>query len=51
MDFGLWYAKGEDLTLTTYMNVGWARNIDDRKSTIGGACFLGNNLVSWLSKK
>ncbi|CAL8119008.1 unnamed protein product [Prunus armeniaca] len=26
-------------------------NIDDRKSTIGGCFYIGNNLVSWSSKK
>ena len=29
----------------------WTRNIDDRKSTSGGAFFLGKRLVSWTSKK
>lgn len=28
-----------------------AGNIDDRKSTSGGAFFLGERLVSWFSKK
>jgi hypothetical protein len=48
LDFGLWYPKGEDFTLTTYTDVG---SVDDRKSTSGGAFFLGNCLVSWLRKK
>jgi hypothetical protein len=51
MDFGLWYPKGEDFTLTTYTDADWAGSVDDRKSTSGGAFFLGNCLVSWLSKK
>ena len=25
--------------------------MDDRKSTLGGCFYLGNNLVSWISKK
>ena len=25
--------------------------MDDRKSTLGGYFYLGNNLVSWMSKK
>ena len=25
--------------------------MDDRKSTLGGCFYLGNNLVSWMSKK
>ena len=32
-------------------NVDWVRNIDDRKSTSGGAFFLGKKLVTWTSKK
>jgi hypothetical protein len=51
LDFGLWYSRGEYFTLTTYTDVDWAGSVDDRKSTSGGAFFLGNNLVSWLSKK
>ena len=51
LDFGLWYPKGKDFNLTTYTDVDWARSIDDRKSTRGGAFFLGKCLMSWLSKK
>ncbi|KAL5539415.1 hypothetical protein UlMin_045366 [Ulmus minor] len=29
----------------------WAGTIDDRKSTSGGCFYLGNNQVSWFSKK
>eukprot|EP00253_Pinus_taeda_P008857 PITA_08857 len=29
----------------------WAGNVDDRKSTSGGAFFMGSKLVSWFSKK
>ncbi|XP_059077856.1 uncharacterized mitochondrial protein AtMg00810-like [Cryptomeria japonica] len=51
MDFGLWYPKCDDFTLRAYTNVDWAGDKDDSKSTSGGAFLLGNNLVSWLSKK
>jgi hypothetical protein len=51
LDFDLWYSRGEYFTLTTYTDVDWVGNVDDRKSTSGGAFFLGNNLVSWLRKK
>jgi hypothetical protein len=51
MDFGLWYPKGENLTLTTYINENWEGNIDDKKSTSGGVFILGRYLVSWLIKK
>ena len=34
-----------------FIGVDWAENIDDRKSTSGGAFFLGKRLVSWISRK
>lgn len=37
--------------MKAYTDVDWARSIDHRKSTSGGASFLGDKLVSWLSKK
>eukprot|EP00253_Pinus_taeda_P021958 PITA_21958 len=32
-------------------DVDWAGSVDDRKSTSGGAFFMGSGLVSWFSKK
>eukprot|EP00253_Pinus_taeda_P016032 PITA_16032 len=29
----------------------WARSVDDRKGTSGGAFFMGRRLVSWFNKK
>ncbi|CAL2233202.1 unnamed protein product [Prunus armeniaca] len=34
-----------------YTDADWAGNVDDRKSTSGGCFYVGNNLVSWHSKK
>ena len=51
MDYGLWYPKGKGFTLTAYTDAYWAGSIDDRKSTSGGAFFLGGRLVAWHSKK
>ena len=50
-DYGLWYKLGGILYLKVFTNVDWARNLADRKSTSGGAFFLGKRLVSWTSKK
>ena len=51
MDFGLWYPKGNDLTLIAYSDANWVGCVDDRKGTSGMAFFLGGCLVSWSSKK
>ncbi|KAH9663759.1 retrovirus-related pol polyprotein from transposon RE1 [Citrus sinensis] len=52
--YGLYIQKEgtlETIGLTGYSDADWACDIDDRKS-IGAYCiFLGNNLVSWSSKK
>ena len=50
-EFGLYYKKNEKFDLRAYTDVGWASNIDDKKSTSGGALFLGKRLVTWTSKK
>ncbi|XP_043687500.1 secreted RxLR effector protein 161-like [Telopea speciosissima] len=51
MDFGLWYPKKKGFELTAYSNANWARCVDDRKTTSGGAFYLGESLVTWHSKK
>lgn len=51
MDYGLWYENSDDFTLCAYTDVDWGGSVDDKKSTSGGAFFLGGKLVSWLSKK
>ena len=51
LDFGLWYPKTQNFTLTAYIDVDWEGSIDRRKNTSGGAFFLGKCLVSSLSKK
>jgi hypothetical protein len=37
--------------LTSYSDADWENYVDERKRTIGGAFFLGDSLVAWLSKK
>ena len=43
--------KGGNLDLKAFIDADWARSVDDRKNTSGGAFFLGKRLVSWISKK
>ncbi|GJY27222.1 retrovirus-related pol polyprotein from transposon TNT 1-94 [Tanacetum coccineum] len=48
---GLWYPKGSGFELTAFSDVDHAGCVDTRKSTSGGIQFLGDKLVSWMSKK
>eukprot|EP00253_Pinus_taeda_P033860 PITA_33860 len=45
-NYGLWYPRDTDLTLHAYTDANWAGSMDDRKSTSGGAFFMGPRLVS-----
>ena len=51
MTYSLWYPRNQNLQLTAYLDVDWAIYLDERKRTSGGAFFLGDSLVAWLSKK
>ena len=44
-DYRLWYEFGGNLDLKVFTNADWAGNLDDIKSTSGGALFLGKRLV------
>ncbi|XP_030964740.1 secreted RxLR effector protein 161-like [Quercus lobata] len=48
---GVWYDKDTNDVLVGYSNVDWAGNADDPNSTSRGCFYLGNNLISWMSKK
>ena len=50
-EFDVWYSKDTSDVLVGYSDTDWAGNADDRKSTSGGCFYVGNNLVSWMSKK
>ncbi|GKB28654.1 hypothetical protein Tco_0868055, partial [Tanacetum coccineum] len=51
INMGLWYPKGSGFELTAFSDVDHAGCVDTRKSTFGGIQFLGDKLVSWMSKK
>jgi hypothetical protein len=51
MTYGLWYPRNQNFQLTSYSDAVWANCVDERKRTSGGAFFLGDSLVAWLSKK
>jgi hypothetical protein len=50
MNYGLWYPRNQNFQLSVYSDVNWVNCVDERKSTSGGAFFLGYSLVAWLSK-
>ena len=39
------------MSLTAFTDADWAGNLVDRRSTTAFFVFLGNNLITWLSKK
>ncbi|GJV52005.1 retrovirus-related pol polyprotein from transposon TNT 1-94 [Tanacetum coccineum] len=51
INMGLWYTKDSGFELTAFLDVDHAGCIDTRKITSGGIQFLGDKLVSWMSKK
>ncbi|GKC96731.1 retrovirus-related pol polyprotein from transposon TNT 1-94 [Tanacetum coccineum] len=51
INMGLWYPKDSGFELTTFSDADHAGCLDTRKSTSGGIQFLGDKLVSWMSKK
>jgi hypothetical protein len=51
LDHGLHINSSSPTTLTAYSDADWAGCPDTRRSTSGYCVFLGNNLVSWSSKR
>nr|GEV11824.1 uncharacterized mitochondrial protein AtMg00810-like [Tanacetum cinerariifolium] len=51
INMGLWYPKDSSFELTAFSDADHARCIDSRERTSGGIQFLGDKLVSWMSKK
>ena len=49
--FGVWYSKDTSDVLVGYSDPDWVGNADDRKTTSWSCFYVGNNLVSWMSKK
>ena len=50
-DYGLWYSKDSNACLAEYSDADWVGSVNDWKSISEGYFYLGNNPVSWMSKK
>ena len=50
-DYGLFYSKESNLSLTRFFYSDWVGNADDKKSTTSGCFYVGANFVTWMSKK
>ncbi|KAL1215127.1 Retrovirus-related Pol polyprotein from transposon RE1 [Cardamine amara subsp. amara] len=51
INLGIYYTKDTNKNLMRYCDADWAGSLDDRRSTSGGCFFMGNNPISWHSKK
>ena len=50
-DYGLKFVKEGELKVTTFTDADWGSDLNDRRSTGAYCVYLGNNLISWSSKK
>ena len=51
LDYSLWYPFDSPLVIIDYFVVDEAKNVEDRRSTLGASFFVSDYLVAWLSKK
>ncbi|KAF5932419.1 hypothetical protein HYC85_028590 [Camellia sinensis] len=51
LGYGFWFSTDTTTEITGFSDADWVGCADDKKSASGGCFYLGNNLVSWHSKK
>jgi len=49
--FGIRFTSSTNQSIHGFADADWGADIDDRKSTTGYCVYLGDNIVSWSSKK
>ncbi|XP_038904402.1 secreted RxLR effector protein 161-like [Benincasa hispida] len=49
--YGIYFQPSLNLHIFAYSDADWASNLDDRKSVAAYCTFVGNNIVSWSSRK
>ncbi|XP_057985399.1 secreted RxLR effector protein 161-like [Hevea brasiliensis] len=50
IDFGLFYSSSNKFKLVGFCDSNFARDVDDRKSTMGFVFFMGDCAITWSSK-
>ena len=51
LDYGLQLLRSSNHDLVAYSDADWAGCLNTRRSTSGYAVFMGDNLISWSSKR
>ena len=51
LDFGIKYTDLFDVRLTSFSDLDWTGNLDDRQSIIGYAFNIGSRVIAWSNKK
>ncbi|KAL5564937.1 hypothetical protein UlMin_028101 [Ulmus minor] len=51
LDEGIYMKRSQAMNLTGFCDVDWGNDLCDRRSTTGYCFYLGNNVISWSSKK
>ncbi|KAL1191699.1 Retrovirus-related Pol polyprotein from transposon RE1 [Cardamine amara subsp. amara] len=51
VNLGIYFTKDTTKEFMGFCDAYWAGSLDYRRSTSGGCFFMGNNLISWHSKK
>jgi hypothetical protein len=51
ISIGLKIKKSKSMMVSAFSDADWAGSVDDRRSTRGFVVFLGDNLVSWTTRK